>query len=171
MARPCAAWASPHLFIRPHHAVFLNPGQDEIVASVEWLSLLDTCDLDLVRRSSASCRHYCPTATATATAAVTAATTTTAIATTNTIVYINTIATTISPQSCALLDAKGNLMEVVDFNDAKSNCGSVWSSGDVVSINIVAVPPARKRTAHRAPHTAHCAPRTPNDKQQTTNNK
>ena len=27
-------------------------------------------------------------------------------------------------------------MEVVDFNDAKSNCGSVWSSGDVVSANM-----------------------------------
>ena len=27
-------------------------------------------------------------------------------------------------------------MEVVDFNDSKSNCGSVGSSGDVVSANM-----------------------------------
>ncbi len=37
--------------VAPIIAVLLKQGQDEIVASVEWLSMLDTCDLDLVGSS------------------------------------------------------------------------------------------------------------------------
>ena len=61
-------------------------------------------------------------------------------------------------------------MEVVDFQDAKSNCGSVWSSGDVVSMNIQAAPSARERTVHRKQRITHNAQRTTPSAQRPAHN-
>ena len=38
--------------------------------------------------------------------------------------------------SCALLDSKGAFMEIIDFNNLRSNCGAVWSEGDVVGADV-----------------------------------
>ena len=38
--------------------------------------------------------------------------------------------------SCCLFDAKGHVMEQIDFNNVKSDCNSVWSTGDTVGANM-----------------------------------